>query len=133
MTVQRIEGEHGPFEIYVAAHADALTFTFDVTVPLAQITPIAEGGPVDVCQNPTRDELVEHVRQCQAALGTTGETGDGREEWRIRMSDGRTFGRGSTREEAEAHVLSTDREQFGPLAVEKRMVYETPWREVPVR
>jgi hypothetical protein len=64
---QAITGEHGEWEVHVARHSEAPTFTFDVIAP-AEDVGVTEGRRAISCHNMTRADLEEHIARCQAAL-----------------------------------------------------------------
>ena len=68
MTQQRIDTDRGDWEVSVARHAGAPTFTFDVVAPAEHMTEMPPSRRVISCHNMTRADLEEHVRNCQAAL-----------------------------------------------------------------
>lgn len=73
MSIQRIQSARGEYEVHVALHAGAPTFTFDVVAPAAHVAEMNGTHHVISCHNMTRADLEEHVRNCQAALAASQE------------------------------------------------------------
>jgi hypothetical protein len=67
-STQVVSSDRGEWEIVVCRHPTVETFTFDVHMPQCHVSLMGDVGRAASCHNMTRDDLVEHVARCQAAL-----------------------------------------------------------------